>query len=563
LTQIGHNATFFRLSSRRLAGGITPVHILLLVAFLEVAINRIAVPMLRPAKGAPPIWHTVLDYGGLFLFYFTGTLAVLVIGMRVANALADKPGVRTVVANVALAVAAVLGAIPLVVAAPLALSFPLEVAFGIAVVLLAVSAFGLDRDLGAQLGVVALAVPLLLHTITVVATKLWWPEGAFAGPGASVTRAGVMALCMAALVSPYVFAPRPFARAVTRPGPVLFAMGIAAAGAVVARTWYPSVAKAAALAIGVELNQSAADPRLALYLLAVATLAWTLASCAFAASPARRTIGAGIALVILGGYGFRWPNHYLLPLLGMAFVADAVRRVREEELASLPITSDTPPIADQAWSAYVGSVKAGLERTLAEVHSLTTRGDGGLSSSVIIGDTDGMQVRTRIERIDGGVIALDVILGKEIDELRGATVTLWAIPPRALGANPAGPPASPLFKTGDGPFDERFKSRGKPEVLARLLDEGLRARAVATLDGWLAYWEGDGLRYRVYPGRGAPLDHPMPLSDLALGRAASPERLIAIVELLVEIARRDLTVGAAAPTTLATGDSAEPGAGSS
>ena len=55
----------------------------------------------------------------------------------------------------------------------------------------------------------------------------------------------------------------------------------------------------------------------------------------------------------------------------------------------------------------------------------------------------------------------------------------------------------------------------------------------------------------MYPGRGAPLDHPMPLSDLALGRAASPERLIAIIELLVDIAVRGVLIAQpAAPTAL-------------
>jgi hypothetical protein len=413
------------------------------------------------------------------------------------------------------------------------------------------TAMGPGRDIGAQLGVITLAIPLLLHTVGVLGGKYLWPEGAFDGPGPDITRAGVMALCGAALVSPYVFAPRPFARAVTRPGPVVFAMAIAAVGAVSARTWYPIVAKGAALAVGVELNQGHADPRLALYLLAVATLAWTLASCAIAHSPARRAIGAGILFVILGGYAFRWPNHYLLPLLGMSLVAAAVRSVRVEELAALPITSDTPPITDTAWSSYVASVKTGLERTLSGVHTLTTRGDGGLASSVVIGDKDGLAVRTRIERIEGSVIALDVILGREIDELRGATLTLWAIPPRALGVNPAGPPAQPLIKANDPTFDERFKTRGTRGALDKLLDDGLRARVVATLDGWLAYWEPEGLRYRVYPGRGAPLDHPMPLSDLALGRAASPERLIAIIELLVDIAVRGVLIAQpAAPTAL-------------
>ncbi|NVB85278.1 MAG: hypothetical protein HOV81_43335 [Kofleriaceae bacterium] len=539
------------MSSRRQAGGFAPVNILLLVAFLEVAINRVAVPMLRPAKGTPPTWHTVLDYTGLFLFYFAGTLAAFVVGARVVAVLRDRPAIRDIVAQVVFAGAAVLAAIPLVIAAPAALSFPLELAFGAAAILLVASGIGKGRDLGAQLGLVALAIPLLLHTAAVIGAKYVWPEGVFDGPGAEITKSGVMALSLVALVSPYVFAPRPFARAVTRPGPILFAMTIAAVGAVIARTYYLKVAKAAALAIGVELNQGQADPRLALYLLAVATLAWTLASCATAGSPARRRIGVGIALVILGGYGFRWPNHYLLPLLGIALVADAVKRVREEELAALPLTSETPPIADAAWSSYIGTVKAGLERSLTNVHTLTTRGEGGLSSSVIIGDKDGLPVRTRIERIDGSVIALDVVLGREHDEMRGATLTLWAIPPRALGVNPAGPPAAPLFKTGDAPFDERFKARGNRQVLDKLLDEETRARAVATLDGWLAFWEADGLRYRVYPGRGAPLDHPMPLSDLALGRTATADRLVAIVDLLAEIASRGITATVPAePTTL-------------
>jgi hypothetical protein len=276
-----------------------------------------------------------------------------------------------------------------------------------------------------------------------------------------------------------------------------------------------------------------------MYVLAAATLGWTLTSCAIAASSARRTVGVGLALIVLGGYAFKWSHHYLLPLFGMMLIADAVRRVREDELAALPIASETPPIADLAWSSYLSLVAHGLRRTLGEVHSLTTRGEGELSSSVIVGEAGGLPVRVRIERIEGSVLALDVVLGREIDEVRGATLTMWAIPPRALGVNPAGPPAAPIFRTGDPPFDERFKTRGSARAFHRLFDEGLRARAVATIDGWMSYWDDESLRYRVYPGRGAPLDHPIPLSDLALGRAsATADRLVAVIELLVEIGAR-------------------------
>ena len=89
----------------------------MLVAFLEVAINRVAVPMLRPAKGTPPTWHTLLDYSGLFLFYFAGTLAAVLIGVRIVEGLRRSRTLRDWIANGALAVATLLAAIPLVLAA--------------------------------------------------------------------------------------------------------------------------------------------------------------------------------------------------------------------------------------------------------------------------------------------------------------------------------------------------------------------------------------------------------------------------------------------------------------
>ncbi len=519
---------------------ITLIHVLLVVALLEVVINRAAVPMLRPA-GQPPTWHTALDYFGLFLFYFAGVLAAFAIGMRCLQVLKSRNELRELVAVALVGIAGLFAAVPLVISAPSTLTVLLEGMFAIAVIAVCASTVGGDRDLGVQIGLPVIAVPLLLHTASALGTVFFWPENAFDGPGTQLAHAGVIALALAALISPYCFAPRPFARSVTRPGPVVIAMGAAALGAVLARAYYPMVAKAAALAIGVEMNEAQADPRLALYLLAIATLAWTLASCAWSASEARRRVGAGLALVLLGGYGFHWSHHYLLPLLGMLLIAEASKRVREDELAGMPIASETPPIPDPTWSTYTSAVVQGLKRELQDVHSLTTRGEGGLVSTVIIGDSAGTQVRVRIERIDGCVLALDVVVGREIDELRGATLTMWAIAPRALGANPAGPPAAPLFRTGDAQFDERFKTRGSALAFSALMDEDLRTRAVTTLDGWLAYWEQEGLRYRVYPGRGAPLDHPMPLSDLALGRSATQaERLVVVVGLVVEIGRRAL-----------------------
>lgn len=538
------------MAHRRFSGGLTPTRILLIVAVLEVAIDRIAVPLARPAEGVPPHWHVGLDYVGLFLQYFTGTLCVAILVRRSVEAILERRGKRDAIAHIASIGAAVLAAVALVMKPPDYVVVALELAFAIAVIAQVAATFARGRDIGVQIGIVAIAVPLLIHTLDVVGVRWLWPETAYDGKIVAIEHAGVMALCVAALISPYVFAPRPFARAVTRPGPVVVAMAIAAAGAIAARMWYPQLARAATLAIGVTLDQDQADPRLAIYLLAFATLTWTLASCAFADTEARRQVGAGIVLVVLGGYAFQWTHHYLLPLLGVALIADAGRRVRDEELAGMPITTETPPIPDVTWSSYIATVKASLEKTLGDVHSVTTRGEGGLATTMLVGDKDGLPVRIRIERIDGSVIAFDVVLGREIDEARGATLCLWAIAPRGLGVNPSGPPAAPTFKSGDAGFDDRFRCRGSALAFQKLFGEGLRARATTTLDGWLAYWEREAVRYRVYPGRGAPLDHPLPLSDLALGRPAAPDRFAAVVELLVEIAQRGVEVQPAAPSSL-------------
>jgi hypothetical protein len=527
-----------------------PAKLLLVVAALEVAIDRVAVPLLRPATGAPPSWHTALDYVGLFLFYFTGTLAAFVMLARCLDSFRVRRSKRDVIAHALLAVATVLAALPLAVDPPEVLTMALELAFAIATVALVVSGLGKERGLAVQIGLCLVAVPLVLHGANAIGTRFIWPDSAFDAPATTLAHAGVLALSAVALVSPYVFAPRPFARAVTRPTPVLFAMSVAAFGAVAARSWYPSIARGAALAIGVDLDQPGADPRLALYLLAIATLVWTLVSCAQAASPARRSIGAGIAFVVFGGYAFRWPDHYLLPLLGLALISEATNDVRDEELSTQPIATDTPPIADAIWAAYIAGVKAALEPRLSNLHALTTRGDGNLATTLLVGDSLGVPVRVRVDRIDTSVVALDVIVGREIDEVRGATFCLWAIPNRGAGVNPSGPPAAPVFKAGDAAFDQRFKSRGSALAFHHMLDAPLRARAAATLDGWLAYWDRESLRYRVYPGRGAPLDHPLPLSDLATGRAAGPERVEAVIELLLDIAARGIEVSSDAPVAL-------------
>lgn len=181
--------------------------VLLLVALAELAINRIAIGT-RTEPGlvslrlhpntAPPTWYTGLSYAGLFLFYFAGTLAFALLVARVVKLVSGN--VRDKLAAVGLLVAGVLAAVPLVMTAPAELSFALEIAFAVAVVLLVVATMGRERDVGVRVGILVLAIPMLEHTLSVIGAKYLWPDGAFDTPGQLVARAGVLSLCVAAII---------------------------------------------------------------------------------------------------------------------------------------------------------------------------------------------------------------------------------------------------------------------------------------------------------------------------------------------------------------------------
>src|SRR4030095_17051911 len=53
------------------------VALLLFMVVIELVLNRLAVPVLRPAgQKAPPEWHRNLDLVGLFLFHLATALAL-------------------------------------------------------------------------------------------------------------------------------------------------------------------------------------------------------------------------------------------------------------------------------------------------------------------------------------------------------------------------------------------------------------------------------------------------------------------------------------------------------
>ncbi|MEZ4361803.1 MAG: hypothetical protein R3B48_16560 [Kofleriaceae bacterium] len=519
---------------------LTPVSLFLPAAALEMAVNRLAVPLLRPSKGVPPLWHTALDYAGLFVFYFASLLGVILVGIRVARAIRGDSGWGARAAWAPLAALGLLSAWAVIGEPSVGLTFAIEVCFATATVVSVGRGLGhvlgRPRDLGAVIGVLALSVPLLLHFVAAVGGRYVWPEQGYDGAGATVTSAGVLALALGALTSPYCLAPRPFVRAVTRLAPVLASIGVAVAAALLLRADYLGTVRAVKLAVGVELQTTRADPQLTLYLLALATMTWTVTSCAIAPTAPRRRVALGLLMLVLGGYGFQWPLHYLLLALGLTEIADAAEPVRAAERRLVAIG---PSVDDATWGRYLGAVSALLRARCSTLHVLTARGED-VTTSLLVGEADGRNLRVRLDRDGGVVVGLDVVIGRDLEpRASGAAATLTV---RRVDVPPFDelPVAGPRIESGDLAFDRAFLCRGAEPELRALFDESSRDRAIALLDGWLVSIAGQSLRYRSYPGSPRELDALIPLEDLAQGRvpAGAAPRAMVLLELLLELAAR-------------------------
>ena len=534
--------------------------VLLLAVAAEVAIGRLLTRGLEkqpvfvrgvPQKVVPETWFVALDYVALFLLYFAALVGIIFLATR-ATALFKATSYGSLVTRVDRAVGGLTTGL-LAFAAVYAAAVepgPAQVALHAslaAVALHQVARAWLRRDeLGVTIGLTLCALPILLYCGASLFSDRLWDEDQLAGgeARAGLGRWGRSALALAAIASPYCLAPRPFARSMTRLAPFGVALAVAGLGAVLLRTSYLAVVKAANRAFGLDLRTDAPQDQIALYLLAFATVTWTIASALTATSPARRRIGIGLALLILAGWAFAWPLAFVAAGAGLVIIGDSAAAARREEQATFaPVT---PPIDDDAWQGYVGQVVAALRRLIgddAAVSAVSVRGEGEHTSSVIVTERHGVAVKLRFERVARSLVVVDVVCGREVDPTRTAT---WTVASRGTGVlggggHPEPPPAGTLVKTDDPPFDERFRCRGDRDQLMRVLEPDLRARAAAVLEGWLACWQGTSVRHRVFPGQGAPLDHPVPLAELSELRRATPasaDRLVTVVELCVEIARR-------------------------
>ncbi|MBK9032627.1 MAG: hypothetical protein IPL61_15165 [Myxococcales bacterium] len=541
---------------------------LLLAVSVEALVGRVIVKGLEkkpqiikgvPEKVVPPGWYVALDYLALFLLYFVTVVGVLtlVVGRLEARARWSRAS------NVERAMVTIMGVFTLALAAAVAGGAtnhggpPWLVVGALAgVALTAMMWTWLQRPgLSVAAGVTMIAAPVLVYAGFALLTQHLWTENeifvgeAKAGFG-SMTR---LALTIAAVASPYLLAPRPFTRSLVQVPPVIAAVVVATAGAIMLKVDYLAAIGAINRGLGLALDPRAVSEWIAFYLLAFTTIVWTAVACLTAPTPARRRLGVGMALVVLAGLGFPWPMNFAVAAVGLLAMADASTDAeREEQRVFRPAT---PVVDDERWQAFVGQLVNALRADGGDASAVSVRGDHGRIATVVLAERHAVPVRLSITRVDGCVVTVDLVCGREV-----TSAPRWTALARPHGQHPEPPAAGATFTLDLPSFDAAFRCRGHRDELLVALDADAQTALGAGFDGWLAGWPGAGVRHRVHPGHGAPLDLLLPLSELAGRAALAPTAsgpLLARIELCAGMAAR---LGAGAePTVLADAD-AEPDA---
>lgn len=531
--------------------------ILLLVVMLEVVLGRLAVPVLRPPIGKPlPDWHKHLDQLGLFLLHLSTALAFGVVLLRGAELALERElhsGPVGILLAAAAAVFSVLAAWS-VFSPEGSMAFWRETAFVVLIVALTVTALlRPGTDPLARLGLCLLAVPFLVHYYATLELHLMPAKLAkVSNLPDRIRDLGQRSIALVALAMPLCFAPRPLRQSLLRPTPLILAGFVGTLAAVTLRKHFEVGEKIASLGLGVQLGPGIPNERMALYVAAVAAVVWVITSTLSSDSGARRTMGVGFALIVASGYSFDWPVRYLCAAAGFMAIATSVMIVGAEEAAVTgsepPARFTSPPIPPEAWQGYVDALMIALGVTADGVRQRTHE---AVEETLFSGHRRDLPFGLRILRSRQGIRSIEVIFGDVAPERADPAWTMLARPENLLatGAHPP-PPASrgAVVRTGDATFDRRFKLLDEGALTPKLLDDALRARATAVLDGWLAVWPGACVHYKVCPGRGAPLDHPIPVTELAFRGSPAPgaaERMVGVLDLLADVAAR-----AIAPTSL-------------
>ncbi|MSP63930.1 MAG: hypothetical protein EXR72_27025 [Myxococcales bacterium] len=443
--------------------------VLCIAVLLELLTRRLLGRLLHIDLLAPPGWlRDSADFVGLFFFHVASLLGAALAVLGLAHLLIFPSviprGAKAAVGALAIAFMPLLGVAvwrPL----PSVFALYLEASFTALILLIMLGGWLSPGKPRVKLGLFVLALPLALH----FAWSLMGHQGASSSERARfVFWLGEVATVAAGLAAPPCFLPhRPRLRVA-----LLGAFAaMAAAGVLAWRSW-DIASRLVAYGFGLELPMGALG--MALYVVALG--AWTLTVLALLLEPgAARLRGYGVLLIGLSGFRHDLPFQIAALMVGFLAVVESLGRE-----------------APQATVAMFRALAQRMAVALGAAH-------------IEVGGAEGYE--TARMRVTQGEESLEVALGRQAGAIAHAEVVIGhapseEAPPMSLGRRGTprlGRTRGDEVATGDLAFDEAFRIFDSRHLTERdrVLDDDLRPRLIAELDGWLAVWPGEGVRYRT------------------------------------------------------------------
>lgn len=514
--------------------------ILALSAFFELMLNRIGTHLLSAELRKTDPIARLIDQAGLFFFYETGFLALVLFTWAAIVMIRDRHLLRIperMLFTFLSALFVPLATMGMIVKLPKAVAPHLNTAFVLLLVVLLVGFLRRPAPLRAKLGVIYLSAPLLLHGYWLATQQLpALAPSSMAELPIQLFEIAEHLLVVGAFAAFLFFAPFPRRANLFSPIPVTIAALTTAGVALFVRYQYPEAVQAAYHGLGINIP----PPSVQVLMHLSAFFVFVLTICALVIrGPQDRSIALGLTLVALSGFQLQLPYQLLLTLSGMMLLMRASLTL-EGAREPRPLSPAVP--AAESWNGYLPRLAVACARPAESGEAILLQNDGQQIGQVR-GQRDGLPFSLRIQQGASALQRLEVSLGEVPSEP----------PPIALerrrglrGGRPPRPSAveAPRGRLGVAMVDRHFEvhdATGRAPAL--LSDPDLEQSLLELCHGWLGLWPGRGLLYLAVPGRDG---WPLPLAELTFSpELAQTDACEALIALLRSLARR-LEVQAAA-----------------
>lgn len=357
-----------------------------------------------------------------------------------------------------------------------------------------------------------------------------------------------------------------YGRAFLEPGPMLVGLGTGVLLGIGIRLDFGPLRAVVDAALAYDLPSPSVGSLF--FLASLSLFVWTVAALAFRPGPTRLA-ATGLFFVGIAGLRLAEPLHslqlaeplyYLLVLVGLLALTVGIAGAWDRA-AELRLTSLSPAISEQRWSAFLKSLVTsfaadadarGQESTCGMAVRRLVENDVDLSG--IQGHWRGIPMSIFLCRVESRVESLCIVIGEALNQ--GPDWTASRTSGAGTGARPA--PTSPPVPTSTAgsastPAASTSGLVGQPVgqspvqihdrsgITDRLLEGGLAQRLAGLVDGEVEIWRHLGLRYRYQVDSAETLQSLLPVASAVSApdnALPPPGRLLALCDLLYTLACR-------------------------